>query len=120
MASLHARHSRTCPPEGKWTSPDASGCTCTPTYYVVSRDRELHAFRVTAKRVAPNAMRCTKQENARGRKSIDEPLVWSVDLRHPTQGFGGTDCPLWVDEVFPSELKHRLREDVANGRLFVV
>ncbi len=38
MASLHARHSRRCPLAGKWTAVDAEGCTCTPTYYVISRD----------------------------------------------------------------------------------
>jgi Phage integrase SAM-like domain len=38
MASLHARHSRSCPLDGKWTAPDADGCTCSPSYYVAARD----------------------------------------------------------------------------------
>jgi integrase len=61
MASLHARHSRSCPlslaafeeardraraggtqppklPPSVWTVPEAGGCDCTPTYYVAARD----------------------------------------------------------------------------------
>lgn len=45
MASLHARHSRSCPLKGKWTAPDADGCTCTPTFYVAVRDDDGHLVR---------------------------------------------------------------------------
>jgi integrase len=44
MASLHARHSRSCPlgpakgERSGWTGPDADGCDCLPTFYVVARD----------------------------------------------------------------------------------
>jgi integrase len=38
MASLHARHSRSCPLGPAWTGPDADGCGCLPTFYVVARD----------------------------------------------------------------------------------
>jgi integrase len=48
MASLQARHSRSCATGRPWT-PFASldGCTCKPTYYVIVRDgRSNHAERV--------------------------------------------------------------------------
>lgn len=54
MASLQARHSRTCATGRPWT-PFASldGCDCEPTYYVVVRDgRRNHADRVGKNRKA--------------------------------------------------------------------
>jgi integrase len=38
MASLHARHSRNCALGPAWTSPDAAGCNCLPSYYIIARD----------------------------------------------------------------------------------
>lgn len=38
MASLHARHSRSCALTGRETKPDVDACTCKPVYYVATRD----------------------------------------------------------------------------------
>jgi Phage integrase SAM-like domain len=50
MASLQARHSRTCASGKPWTPIDAAveaGCSCAPTFYVVVREgRRLHRERV--------------------------------------------------------------------------
>jgi integrase len=51
MASLHVRHSRSCPLGPTWTSPRAAGCTCLPTYYVIARD---DAGRMVRERVGKN------------------------------------------------------------------
>lgn len=38
MASLQARHSRSCATGKSWSKPDTAGCTCRPTLYVAVRD----------------------------------------------------------------------------------
>jgi integrase len=57
MASLPARHSRSCPLQGKWTAPNAEGCTCKPTYYVISRDDRGKLVRDRVGRNKQNAQR---------------------------------------------------------------
>lgn len=57
MASLHARHSRLCTLAGRWTVPDAPGCTCKPTYYVLSRDDRGKPIRERVGKNRRNAVR---------------------------------------------------------------
>ncbi len=57
MASLHVRHSRSCPLAGKWTGPAAEGCACKPTFYVISRDERGKMVRERAGRNKRNAER---------------------------------------------------------------
>jgi hypothetical protein len=60
MASLQARHARSCASDKPWTTPAGlDGCTCEPTFYVVVRDgRRNHAERVgKSRRNAERALR---------------------------------------------------------------
>jgi integrase len=58
MASLHARHSRSCALGPAWTSSDADGCNCKPTYYVAAgRDERGKLIRERVGKNKRNAVR---------------------------------------------------------------
>jgi integrase len=61
MASLHARHSRTCPLNGKWTAVPArgpiEGCECQPTFYTAARDENGKLVRERVGRKKQDAQR---------------------------------------------------------------
>jgi integrase len=131
MASLHARHSRSCPHSGKWTAPTALGCTCTPTFYVISRDERGKLVR---ERVGKNK-RNAERSRDKIAVAIDEgEYVAQQNIHFSEWG------PRWLDalerkgttvaayrstigyasEVFGAKLVRRLvPEDVArfNGHL---
>jgi integrase len=90
MASLHARHSRTCPLAGKWTAPDTDECTCTPTYYVISRDDRGKLVRERVGRNKQNARRAHRKIGT----EIDEgSYIPQKNIRFSEWG------PAWIDAL---------------------
>ncbi len=90
MASLHARHSRSCPLAGKWTAPDIDGCTCKPTFYVISRDERGKLVRERVGRNKQNAKRARDKIAV----AIDEgEYVAQRNIRFDEWG------PRWIDAL---------------------
>lgn len=90
MASLHARHSRSCPLAGKWTGPDPDGCACAPTYYVVSRDDRGKLVR---ERVGKN-----KRNAERAHRKIGTQIDEGVYVAQKNVAFGDWG-PQWLESL---------------------
>ena len=79
-ASLRVAHSRSCPNATKTALSSvgrASGCTCTPSYCVFSRDRDgrpLKGARVKDRKTAERALAAAQREIDEGRVGIAKPL----------------------------------------------
>jgi integrase len=79
-ASLRVAHSRSCPNVTKTAVSSvgrASGCTCTPSYYVFSRDRDgrpVKGARVKDRKTAERALAAAQREIDEGRVGIAKPL----------------------------------------------
>ena len=78
-ASLRVAHARSCPNATKTALSSvgkASGCTCTPSYYVFSRDRDgrsVKGARVKDRKTAERALVAAQREIDEGRVGIAKP-----------------------------------------------
>jgi integrase len=79
-ASLRAAHARACPNVSKTALSSVgrgSGCTCQPSYYVFSRDRDgrpVKGARVKDRKTAERALATAQREIDEGRVGIAKPL----------------------------------------------
>jgi len=79
-ASLRVAHSRSCPTATKTALSSVgrgSGCTCSPSYYVFSRDRDgrpVKGARVKDRKTAERALAAAQREIDEGRVGIAKPL----------------------------------------------
>jgi integrase len=78
-ASLRAAHARSCPNVSKTALSSVgrgNGCTCTPSYYVFSRDRDgrpVKGARVKDRKTAERALATAQREIDEGRVGITKP-----------------------------------------------
>ena len=78
-ASLRAAHARSCPNVSRTALSSVgrrSGCTCSPSYYVFSRDRDgrpVKGARVKDRKTAERALAAAQREIDEGRVGIAKP-----------------------------------------------
>jgi integrase len=133
MASLQARHSRTCALEKPWTPFEraSEGCTCTggPTYYVAVREgRRLHRERVgknrkLAQRALTKIQAQVDEGEFRAQRNIKFAVwadEWLLGLERPKRrtvlGYGQTMA--YATQVFGEKSVRRL--DPLDVKRFLV
>jgi integrase len=126
MASLHARHSRSCALGPAWTGLEADGCTCKPTHYVAARDERGRLVRERVGKNRRNAQRArdkiavaidegeyVAQQNIR---FSEWGAQWLTALERKTTTVGGYRSTIaYASEVFGPRLVRRLSaQDIAR------
>jgi integrase len=91
MASLHARHSRSCALGPAWTGPGADGCSCKPTYYVAAGRDERG--RLVRERVGKNKRNAERSRDKIAVEVDEGEYVARQNIRFDEWG------PRWLDAL---------------------
>ena len=123
MASLRARHSRSCPRQ-PWSRFDDArperGCTCSPSYHIAFRvDGKLRWKGVGRnRRIAQRALDIHRGEEAQGKLAQLQPIQFDVWADEWLEGFTGkentrrvySDTVTYAKQAFGSKRVHELGE----------